>query len=414
MANVRNIKAQIVSEVTTVTNTQLFQNWLANENVSQSRSQFIAINNSFLFRDNIKTVKSEKYIAFDITSAKTFTVRNVYIVEGISFTGHFKLFTLATNHIKTDMLDAIKDELREIGEVIYTIVGDIQDTNNFSETLANNHFREVILNPIHATDFEIIDDKIIIKDYNNREQIWENIKAHCITNALDIAENLPSLIDKAITNFQNDAFSTLTLPNTFDPNTKYLLDKITLVIDDHLTTYRANISNINTDPKAMVEILRISYNFVSDVNKLLTMVINICDLKPIILWLTLSKYLILDNKFKELPFGFSVKKPSLGDYENIIKNARNRSFHQLFPFNKSLKFELNSLKEVSVTIFSNHGKKNGNQMTYKDQKLYDVLRSFTRTNEQLVSSNFWIKNECVMQAIHELINATSNSIKVTK
>src|SRR5437773_1689297 len=141
-----------------------------------------------------------------------------------------------------------------------------------------------------------------------------------------------------------------------NPSKKYLLDKISMVIEDHLNTYKANISRIDTDPKAMTEILRISYNFVSDVNKLLTLVINLCDLKPVILWLTLSKYINLDNKFKDLPFGFSKKKASLSDYESIVKNARNKSFHQLFPFNKALRFELEALEKVSVTIFSSYTK----------------------------------------------------------
>ncbi len=86
----------------------------------------------------------------------------------------------------------------------------------------------------------------------------------------------------------------------------------------------------------------------------------------------------------------------------------------MFPFNKSLRFELDSLKKVSVTIFANHGKKDGNKMTYKDQELYDLLRSFTRVNEQVVSKNFWIKNENVMKAVHELILATSKGIKATR
>lgn len=408
------LKTKIISEITDVTKTTSFKDWLNAEPLSTAGNQFVAINNSFIFRESIKTVKSAKYIAFDISPTKTFDTKKIFIVEGIGFNSHFKLYTLTANHKKTKLEDAIKDELKEIGEVIYTIVGDIQDVNDISEPLSNTHFKKITLIPTLATDFQIVGDEIQIRDYSDREQIWSKIEGHCKTNALDIAENLPGLIDRAITTFQNNAFSTLSLPQKFNPTTKYLLDKITMVIEDHLKTYNANISKVDTDPKAMIEILRISYNFVSDVNKLLALVINLCDLKPIILWLTISKYFYLDNKFKELPFGFSKKKASLSDYESVIKNARNKSFHQLFPFNKSLRFELDALKKVSVTIFSNHGKKDGNKMTYKDQELYDLLRSFTRVNEQVVSKNFWIKNEDVMKAVHELISATSEGIKITR
>jgi hypothetical protein len=164
----------------------------------------------------------------------------------------------------------------------------------------------------------------------------------------------------------------------------------------------------------MNEILRISYNFVSDVNKLLILLINVCDLKPIILWTTISKFYELDQKFKDLPFGFSKMKPSLNNYQNLIKNARNRSFHQLFPFNKALKFQIQSIQDVNVTLFSSYSKKDDNKITYKDQELYDLLTSFTRVNEQIVSSNFWTKNELVMTAISNLILAVSQSIKSTR
>jgi hypothetical protein len=408
------LKTQIISEIANVTKTTSFKDWLNAEQVSTTGNQFVAINNSFIFRESIKTVKSVKYIGFEISPAKKFDTKKIFIVEGIGFNSHFKLFTLTSNHKKTKLEDAIKEELKEIGEVLYTIVGEIQDVNDISEPLSNSHFKKIILIPTLATDFQIVGDEIQIKDYSDRELIWTKIEAHCKTNSLDIADNLPGSIDKAITFFQNNAFSTLSLPKKFNPATKYLLDKISMVIEDHLKTYKTNISNIDTDPKAMIEILRISYNFVSDVNKLLALVINLCDLKPIILWMTISKYFNLDNKFKELPFGFSKKKASLSDYESVIKNARNKSFHQLFPFNKSLRFELAALEKVSVTIFSNHGNKDGNKMTYKDQELYDLLRSFTRVNEQLVSKNFWIKNEEVMKAVHELINATSEGIKMTR
>ncbi len=79
-----------------------------------------------------------------------------------------------------------------------------------------------------------------------------------------------------------------------------------------------------------------------------------------------------------------------------------------------MRFQLAALEQVSVTIFSSYTSKNGNTMTYKDQELYELLRGFTRVAEQVVSKNFWIKNELVMQAVQNLIIETSTAIKVTR
>lgn len=414
MANIKNLCIQIIAEIEKIVATQQFKEWLSLETLSTTTNQFIAFNSSFIFRENIKTVKSQKFLAFDISNKGKFDLKKIYVVEGINFNSHFKVFNLLATHKKTSLKDAVKEEINEIGEVIYTIVGEIHDINKISENITDINIKKITLNPNATIPFEIVSDEIIIKEYIDRENIWSQIKVQYTANGWHVSENLPGMIDRAITNLQSNAYSTLKIPKNFDAQTNYLLDKISLVIDEHIKTYKTNIEKIDTDEQAMIEILRISYNFVSDVNKLLSLVINLCDLKPIILWLTISNYINLDNKFKDLPFGFSKKKASLSDYESVIKNARNKSFHQLFPFNKSIKFELDSLKQVSVTIFSNFTKKDGNKMTYKDQELYDLLRGFTRVNEEVVSTNFWIKNEFVMQAVYELITETSEGIKKTK
>jgi hypothetical protein len=74
---------------------------------------------------------------------------------------------------------------------------------------------------------------------------------------------------------------------------------------------------------------------------------------------------------------------------------------------------LAALEKVTVTFFTAHTgvKKNNNRTTYKDQELLELLHNLTRTTEQVVSNHFWVKNEVVMQAIYELIIATSDAIK---
>lgn len=414
MSSPKTLKTKIISQVSTITKTKAFKDWLKDEVLPTSGNLFLAINNSFLFREHLKTNKSSKYIAFDISTKKTFDAKETYIIEGIAFNAAFKIYTVGPTYKKSTLEQSIANELSEIGEVLYTVVGEIEDVNSLSEDLSNANFKKLTLNPTLSDEIRINGDEIQIKDYSDRESIWEKINKYCEENSITIPENLPGMIDKAISALQNNAYSNLSVPARFNYNKKYLLDKISDVIAAQLLDYNTHLKNIDSDPKAMTEILRISYNFVSDVSKLLTLIINISDLKPIILWLTISNFFDLDTKFKQLPFGFSKKKPALPEYESVVKNARNKSFHQLFPFNKSLRFQLAALEKVTITIFSNHGKKDGNKMTFKDQELTELLRGFTRVNEQIVSKNFWIKNSEVIQASYELIVATSQAIKSTK
>ncbi len=408
---IKKIKPKILKEIRTIIDSPKFLLWLDEQKLSATHTQFVLINNSFLFRENIKTNKSDKYLALNINSEKRIITSSIFVFQGEKINSDFKIILDKPEYTKTDLETAIANELDELGEVIFTIVGDIQDINEVSEKISTAHFKKLTLCPTLSTLFLVIGDEIKIKDYGDRELIWTEIQNYCAENSIEIHDNLGGIIDAAITNLQDNAFAKLDIPKSFDKSKQYLLDKISTVISTHLTSYNENIHRIDSDPNSMIEILRISYNFVSDVNKLLTLVVTLCDLKPIVLWLTLSKYLNLDSKFQALPWGFAKQKPSLKSYESIIKNARNRSFHQLFPFNKDLRFELDAIEKVSVTIFSSFTKKDGNKMSYKDQQLYDLLRSFTRVNEQIVSKSFWIKNEEVMVAVHDLIGETAIAIK---
>ena len=269
IAKINRLKRRIISEIDSVIATNSFREWLDGETFSSTASQFVAINNSFIFREKINTVKSQKFIAFDISQTKVFDIKKIYIIEGINFNSQFKLFAFTPAHAKTLLENAIKIELEQIGEIIYTLVGEVQDVNNVSTPIQHSHFKKITLNPTLVNNFEVNGDEILIQDYADREFIWTSIENYCNTNNITVPENFPTLIDKAISIFQDKAFSTLVLQNSFNSTTNYFLDKISVVIDNHLNTYRTNLVNITTDQKAMNELLRISYNFVSDINKLL-------------------------------------------------------------------------------------------------------------------------------------------------
>jgi hypothetical protein len=134
------------------------------------------------------------------------------------------------------------------------------------------------------------------------------------------------------------------------------------------------------------------------------------------LWLTISEHYELDKAFRGLTLGYTNKKQSLKNYESIIKKARNKSFHKLFPFNKTLQVDLpkGSLKDVKIRLFTDFSSKNDNQLMYKDRELANIFLKFTRTSEQLVSDKFWQDNSKVMKSTNSLINSTSNALKLIK
>jgi len=414
MTKNQRIKTQILNELNGISSEQTFVDWLNGETVPSGQNCYIVFNNSFLFRENIKTVKSKKYLGCKISTTKVIDFTQCYVMEGFSLNMPYKIITETPSISKSTIIQEIRRELQELGELVFVLIGEIIDDVQISETIVSADIKNITLNPTQIDLIDFVGDTIFIKEFSDGKMIWDTTEQHLTNEGKNIPDNLSKQINTALQKIQRHAYSKLELPLTIDPSKEYLIDKIEKVVQDHITDYATHIGNINSNQQSYNEILRISYNFVSDINKLLVLIINVCDLKPIILWMNIHKFLKLDIAFKDLPFGFSKTKPSLKTYESLIKNARNKTFHQLFPFNKSLELKIDNLDDIKLRMFSSFNNKSDNTVSYKDKKLAEILLDFTRVVEQSVDNNFWTKNQVVMNSINELIKNTSNTLKLLK
>lgn len=410
------IRSKISDEIKNIFNDQEFKDWLNNENVVAGKNNYVVLNNSFMFREDIKTTKSKKYIGCKISDTKIIDTKKIFILEGLSMNSNFKI-QIVDSKIKVTDIDAeIKTEISNLGDIVFILIGEIEDTIVLFEEIQTADIKKLWLRPSQVSQFEIIGDEVSVNSTSNREFIYLEIEKHLISLGKSISKDLPSIIDRAISSIEKDAYCNLIIPSKIDVNKKYLLDDIEGIVTTNITDYDKNLPNISSSLQAYNEILRISYNFVSDVSELLNLLINVCDLKPLILWLTISEHYKLDKAFRGLTLGYTNKKQSLKNYESIIKKARNKSFHKLFPFNKTLQVDLpkGSLKDVKIRLFTDFGSKNDNQLMYKDRELANIFLKFTRTSEQLVSDKFWQDNSKVMKSTNSLIKSTSNALKLIK
>jgi hypothetical protein len=128
----------------------------------------------------------------------------------------------------------------------------------------------------------------------------------------------------------------------------------------------------------------------------------------------LQAQLEVSESFKNLPWKRSVNKPNLESYEKAIRGARNKAFHNVFPFTKSLEVRLDNvnLKARSLRLFSAYNpKKTGNVLDYEDKELVEIFGKFTRSEERYVSPEFWRKNLIVMEKTIDLLAALSEALK---
>jgi hypothetical protein len=166
------------------------------------------------------------------------------------------------------------------------------------------------------------------------------------------------------------------------------------------------------DRHALHEVLRIAYNFSTDVLPLMSLFMSICDLKPLVFWCTVDAQWGLYAAFAALPWSALGRKESLHEYQEIVSAARNHAFHHVLPFDTTIEIDLLNLnvRAERIRLFSPFGERQGRGVRIQDQELADVLSEFSRARQRPVSIRFWQANFGVMQAACTLAQRVLESI----
>jgi hypothetical protein len=384
--------------------------------------KLVVLNNSFLFREKIKTKKNEKYLAF-IPNNIPVKNENCFVVKGPNLKSNYSIMGLEDKKIKSKekLEEAISDELKILGEIIFVLMGEINENTQFVENIEHSEIKKIIYSPKENDNIRIANDAIYLQDIENERENWKNIELQLksIPNFNNSTlDDLKNKIGKAFDSLKKQAYLNLLIPKSFVKNKSYFLDLIITAMEEQYQVYQENVKKLastKTDRQnCLNEVLRISYNFVDDATTLIRLIVSVCDLKPIILWETYYYHYQLDESIRLLPWLKQNTKPSLAEYINTIKKARNKSFHRLIPFSKAFEVALpeNSIKDANLRIFSEFGSKSySNKLEYKDKELIDVLMEFTRTSEEIVTVNFWEKNSKVIEATITLLKEISKVIR---
>jgi hypothetical protein len=384
-----------------------FKTWA--EPIKWEEGDLLVLNNSFVFRD-VKTTKAEEYLAYGVDKDGAFS--DLCVANPGRIISDFKRIPKkAVGSVKlTSLEEQVREQHSKLGNLVYLLVGEVDDSKVQTVRLSVNPFESVTWDPKLQNNCQVVGTEILLRETFDEEDLWKVIIQH--TPDETDKEELKQQFGAALDQLQDMAMAELRLPEKGKPITHGVTAAICEILKNEKSDYAAAVANL-PDPKALNEVLRIAYNFASDATNYMRLIVSICDLKPIVLWGTISEHYSLSEKFKKLPWARRNKKPSLRNYESTIKDARNSAFHNLFPFRKSLSVQLpiEALGKAELRIFSEHSKKKENSLNYMDKPLVDVLVGFTRAREVRVAERFWKKNIELMDATISLFEATDSFLR---
>jgi len=414
------IKKMVVREVASVFELEEFKKW--SEVEDDFTEGHVAINNSLLFREGLKTNKNGKFLCIPVDVKGRLASDRACLASSIKLNKKFAYVSPKDKKAAFEKLDTVLSaELRSFGKIPFILIGTISDNVKIEAELGHKLFDRIILDPAQKELVTLNSETVSIRDAQDEEAVWNELEEIAAATKLlepPLPLDLQQPSTKALMQLRSDSHAVVTLP---DPQKKSaakgLLNQIIDVLDRQIAEYSASLSRCGNDARSADDfnnVLRISYNFSSDATKILQLLISLSDLKPVLCWCTIAGWFALSEAFQKLPWSKSTTKPSLSAYQSIIGGARNKSFHNLFPFSKTLRVPLGGvpLEAIRLTFFSEYGgKKNSNRFEYQDQDLIEAFTEFTRAGEKFVPFSFWGKNLDVMSRTVDLLRATGDALR---
>jgi len=411
------IVQQIQDDVRRLVQHEAFTVWM-NEKQPQAED-VVLVNNSFVYRGLSATKKSSKYIALTVSEdggiVNLLQIAELYTKR---INSDFKKVSRRSQNLHLVSLpEAIEEEIKNLGTLVFALIGELDDGIIAEEEINLSGFQSVQWNPSINKPVKIDNQTIIVKNAYDVDGIWKGIETIYHQQGTEIPDKLQQALGATLEKLQSNAVAHLHVPTSNHIPEEGLFDiaseSLRQRCQEYVSAYDEWKNSGFQATMAFNDMLRVAYVFSHEAITLLKLIVSVCDLKPIVLWGTIAEHLTLSEAFRALKWTRLKRKPLLEDYQRTIDDARNSSFHNMFPFHRTIEVILpdGAIREARLRIFSEYHNRAQNRLLFQDQELADVLLSFTRSRQRYVPARFWEQNKTVMQATVQLFERTAEFLR---
>ncbi|MHB1530384.1 MAG: hypothetical protein ACYCXT_13370 [Acidiferrobacteraceae bacterium] len=412
--DIKPIESLITGAVGNLRQHPEFLKWFGTQ--SPGNEGLAVINNSFIYRDKplIKTTKNEQCLCLKTKDGKL--DNEVFVVQPGDFNSDFKFLNAKSANFPAakPLREAIEDELGRVGQLVFALVGEIKDEPR-SVPVNHSYASELQFDPVanNVTVTGMVDGmrRIVVNQLLDPEAAWKEIESTVKADLGDASIGLSDEFAAAFEKLKNEAVSKLQLPDPgASKSASSFIGRLCQAVSDQRQLYNDALARCDQEGGRngvhINEVLRIAYNFSDDALKVLQLLVSISDLKAVLLWCTIREHFDVAAAFRDLPWTKSTKKPSLSRYQEIINGARNKAFHNLLAFDRTIESDLHgvSISARSLTLLPAHGRRKAHvAFDYEDRELIEVLTELTLAPETAVSMEFWKRNAHVMETFASLL-----------
>jgi hypothetical protein len=391
-----------------------YRAWAGTERIRPG--DLVILNNSFLYRDGLTTrAKSDKYLA-RLADVNGQPQPPTVVISSSRIISQFKRVSshAGVQPQKVGLDDAIKDEVSELGTIVFALVARVAPDEPASVRFAFGKLAELRYEPAQKETAKFQDPHLSLNSLEDIDSLWSAVRKVLAASGGKADAELEEHFEEGLASLQEAAGRPVDLNDVTAGAGSILFDVVTR-IDQQVKAYKQALAVHKGKPQALEpinDLLRIAYNFADGAKALLTLVVGISDLKPLLFWLTIDEQSELADRFSELPFALVGKaKPSLERYRSVISAARNRAFHDFFAFARPFHVDLpgEAFRSPELRLFRQF-RSSAPALEFRDRQLVELLEGLSRTPESPVPLGFWEKNQGVMESVANLTRAVQKAL----
>ena len=294
-----NIQETILNQVQALNESSAFLEWKGKELTRFEEDDLVIINNSFLFRDQFQTNKNPSYLCMMVADGSDFNIKNLALVDGIQVNSDFKYISKKSKNLpnKQSITNAIEDELASLGRMVFILIGKVNATEQFSETINHALFNEIQIDPTLPNSLTVAQPLIQVHNLPDEELLLDEVE-----KAVPLPDNFYKPFHDAYIKLKKKCFASLQVPKPGEKVTVGFLGEVANALARQADEYHASLQKcgpqLDQNQAEFNNVLRIAYDFESDAVRILRLLMSVCDLKPIILWMTLSAHHNLSEAFR--------------------------------------------------------------------------------------------------------------------
>src|SRR5487761_1707307 len=292
-----------------------FDAWMGAESLQVG--DLIACNNSFLYREGQSTTKSAYYLGIEVGDGPNFTLPPVVVLANSRINSQFKrLAARERPKYEIAVLDAaLNDQLPGLGLIVFSLAGRIGEPEAAQVPLAKVPGLDLLTYVPGQSDPAVVSGSVVmLGSIADVDTSWIAVQgAVAEIDGVD-ADALGEAFEVAFHAVQ-EASTRPVDPTDVTEDAPSILSNVLERMEEQVKAFSTELEQHQRSPDdndVYNELLRVAYNFADGARAFLRLMVGVCDLKPVLSWLTVFEQVELAHRFEKLPFSLVGKgKPSL-------------------------------------------------------------------------------------------------------